>query len=106
MFDYLHYNGVEYQTKDTDRQTLDNYKIAVDQDSGHSFLWVEKYESEWQDDESAMFGGYLRQYNKHWEHCDNYTGGLRFYTIGENKEWIEYLAELKNGLLLTIERVK
>ena len=45
MFDNIQYQDQEYQTKDTPRQLLDNYKID---ELGQ--LWVEEYDSEWVED--------------------------------------------------------
>ena len=56
MFDELYYEGQKYQTKDTPRQLLDNYKID---ELGQ--LWVEEYDSEWNKDE-GLFGGSIRQF--------------------------------------------
>ena len=108
MFDHLHYEGHEYQTKDTPNQSLDNYKIEHDQDSGHIFLWREDYDAEWVEDE-GLFGGHLRQFNHRWVHCWDFDGNIRFYR--EDKErggwekdaWIEHSALFMDGRLLRIK---
>jgi hypothetical protein len=69
---------VQYQTKDTPLQTLDNYKIEQDQDSGHWRLWHEEYDAEWIEEE-GLFGGTLVQSNWRWVRCDDFDGEIRFY---------------------------
>ena len=98
MFDELHYDGYDYQTKDTPNQNLDKYKIENDQ------LWYQEYDSEWVEDE-GLFGGHLKQFNERWVHCKNFTGTIHIYR--ENKEkggwkndrWIEYTFLFINGTL-------
>jgi hypothetical protein len=102
MFDELHYEGQKYQTKDTPMQTLDTYKIEHDQCSGHFYLWHEEYESEWVDDEETFFGGYFKQYNKHWVCCHEFDGKIDFYRTEDNKTWIEYHSLFMNGQMLKI----
>lgn len=110
MFDYIHYEGQEYQTKDTPCQMLDKYKIDYNQDSGHLFLWHEDYDAEWVEEE-GLFGGHLRQFNERWVCCYDFDGLIRFYR--EDKEnggwkadnWIEYKALFMNGQMLKIERI-
>jgi hypothetical protein len=112
MFDYIHYQGEEYQTKNTPCQMLDKYKIDYDQDSGHLFLWHEDYDSEWVEEEGP-FGGHLRQFNERWVCCHDFDGLIRFYRAAlENKHeswkkdaWIEYKALFMNGQLLKIEKI-
>ena len=65
MFDYLLYEGYEYQSKDTPRQFCDRFKLEKDQVSGVLALWHENYDAEWVDDE-GLFGGTIRQFN-HWQ---------------------------------------
>lgn len=98
MFDTIHYEGHEYQTKDTPRQTLDHYKIEHDQ------LWHEDYDAEWVEGE-GLFGGHLRQFNQRWVQCNDFTGTINIYR--ENKEkggwkndqWIEHTFLFTNGLI-------
>ncbi len=51
MFDYLRFEGNEYQTKDTPNQLLDNYELK------DGFLYEEQYQSRWVDDENSLFKG-------------------------------------------------
>lgn len=102
MFDNLHYQGHEYQTKDTPAQMLDNYKIEQDQDSGHWYLWHEEYDSEWEEG-GGFFGGHLKQFNQRWVRCDDFDGVVDFYRgIDQNKTWIEYHALFMDGRMLKI----
>jgi hypothetical protein len=113
MFDELYYEGIKYQTKDTPKQSLDNYKIEVDQDSGHSYLWHEDYDVEWVESE-GIFGGSIRQFNERWVHCDDFSGKIRFYRSASNDKheswkrntWIEYEAIFENGQMTHIKQAK
>jgi len=106
MFDNLYYEGEEYQTKDTPNQALDKYKIETDQESGHQYLWVEEYDSEWHKDSEALFGGYLKQFNERWVRCDDFEGLIRFYKQTEDKKWKEYNALFMDGKILRIKEVE
>jgi len=111
MFDNLYYEGKEYQTKDTPRQALDKYKIEPDQDSGHQYLWVEEYDSDWVDDPEGFLGGYLKSSNERWVCCHEFDGNIVFYREDKDnggwKEdaWIEYSALFMDGKLLRIKEV-
>jgi hypothetical protein len=48
MFDYLHYKGHDYQSKDTPNQLMDKYELKE-----NGTLWVEEYDAEWVKDEGA-----------------------------------------------------
>lgn len=110
MFDYVHHENEVYQSKSTPNQALDNYYIEVDQYSGHTYLWVEEYDSEWIDGE-GLFGGSIRQFNERKVRCDDFDGLIYFYR--EDKEnggykkdaWIEYKALFMNGQLLKIVKL-
>ena len=101
MFDYLYYRGNQYQTKDTDAQLLDNYRIEDDR------LWHEKYDSEWQEGE-GIFGGGLLKSNERWVPCDDFDGLIRFYREDldrggyEAGDWIEYEALFMNGHMIKL----
>jgi hypothetical protein len=113
MFDYIHYEGKEYQTKDTPNQWLNNYKIEHDQDSGHQYLWREEHDSKWVEDE-GLFGGSIVEFNQRWVCCHEFDGNIRFYRPAlENKHeswkqdaWIEYSALFMDGKLLRIKEIK
>jgi hypothetical protein len=104
MFDWVEFEGNQYQSKDTPRQLCDNYKI-----DGLGQLWVEEYDAEWISDSTSLFGGHINQSNQHWAECRGFSGPLRFYR--EDKEsggyqanaWIEYLAEFKNGFMIDLK---
>jgi hypothetical protein len=103
MFDWVEFEGQQYQTKDTPNQLCDNYRI-----DGLGQLWVEEYDAEWISDSTSLFGGYINQSNQRWVECRDFTGPMRFYR--EDKEsggyqanaWIEYLAEFKNGFMIDL----
>ena len=101
MFDYLYYCGNQYQTKDTDAQLLDNYRIEDDR------LWHEKYDSEWQEGE-GIFGGGLRKWNERWVPCDDFDGLIRFYREDLDRggykadAWIEYQALFMDGHMIKL----
>ena len=86
MFDYIRFDGYEYQTKDTPNQLLDNYEIK------DGFLYEEQYVSEWIDDENSLFKGYLIKKNEKWVKNENFTGEIRFYRNldKEYKVWEEF----------------
>jgi hypothetical protein len=106
MFDYLNYEGHQYQTKGTPRQACDNYKIE------DGVLWYEEYDSEWVEGE-GLFGGHIRQFNERWVHVA-YTGKMRFYRSASDDKheswkrnaWIEYEAIFENGQMTHIKQVK
>lgn len=104
MFDNIEYQGRQYQTKDTPLQTLDNYKIEQDQDSGHWYLWHEEYDSEWVDsDENALFGGTFHQSNHRWVCCNDFDGEIRFYYYRSDENQEEYRALFMDGRMLKIK---
>jgi len=107
MFDWVEFEGNKYQSKDTPRQMLDQYKID---ELGR--LWVEEYDAEWINDASHLFGMYLDTKNHHWKWCDDFSGSLRFYR--ENQEqggysanaWIEYEALFKDGCMIDLKQTE
>ena len=101
MFDNIEYRGRQYQTKDTPLQTLDNYKIEQDQDSGHWRLWHEEYDSEWVEGE-GLFGGTIVQSNERWVCCDDFDGEIRFYYYRSIEDQEEYKALFMDGQMLKI----
>jgi hypothetical protein len=104
MFDHIEYRGREYQTKDTPEQSLDNYKIAQDQDSGHWYLWHEEYDSEWVEGE-GLFGGCIKQSNQRWVCCHDFDGEIRFYYYRSEEDQEEYRALFMDGQMLKIRVV-
>ena len=102
MFDNIEYRGRQYQTKDTPLQTLDNYRIEQDQDSGHWYLWHEEYDSEWVEDE-GLFGGTIHQSNHRWVCCDDFDGVIRFYWYRSEEDQEEYQALFMDGRMLKIK---
>jgi hypothetical protein len=102
MFDNIMYKGRQYQTKDTPLQTLDNYKIEQDQDSGHWRLWHKEYDSEWVEDE-GLFGGTIVQSNERWICCDDFDGVIRFYWYRSEEDQEVYEALFMDGRMLKIK---
>jgi hypothetical protein len=105
MFDLILYQGEQYQTKDTDAQLLDNYRIEDDQ------LWHEEYDSEWVDGE-GIFGGGLLKSNERWVLCDSFDGLIRFYREDQDRggykadAWIEYEALFMNGHMIKLTQTR
>lgn len=102
MFDYIRFDGEEYQTKDTPNQLLDNYEIK------DGFLYEETYDAEWVDDGSYLFGGFLDKKNKKWEKCENFTGEIRFYRHldKEYKIWEEFSAFFVKGEMKKLIKIE
>ena len=102
MFDYIRYNGHEYQTKDTPAQLLDYYDIHED-----GTLWHNNYDCEWVDEKGSLFGGYLRQFNERKEFCANFIGEIRFYRNLDKKHtiWEEYSAYFVNGTMRELHKI-
>ena len=103
MFDNIEYKGRQYQTKDTPLQTLDNYKIEQDQDSGHWYLWHEEYDSDFVASDDALFGGTIVQSNERWVCCDDFDGLIRFYYYRSEEDQEEYQALFMDGCMLKIK---
>ena len=107
MFDYIKYKGHEYQTKDTPVQWLDHYKIEVDQDSGHEYLWHEARTIKMLSDEDSPFGVRMESSNYRWECCHDFDGVIDFYrTEDKGDTWIEYHSLFMDGKLIKIEKVE
>ena len=106
MFDYIEFEGKEYQTKDTPRQLCDNYRI-----DDHGRLWEEQYDAEWVAGD-GLFGGHIHQSNQRWIECRDFTGPLRFYRedkeLGGHKKdaWVEWLAEFKCGQMINLKMLE
>jgi len=113
MFDYIRYRDEEYQTKDTPRQLLDNYKIELNQDDGHWYLWYEEYDGEWVKDDDAFLGGHIQQSNPRWVCCHEFDGNIRFYREAlesrreswQQNAWIEYQALFMDGRMIKIREI-
>lgn len=103
MFDYIRYKDIEYQTKDTPAQLLDNYEIRT-----VGSLWHEEYDIEVIEDDSLPLKIAWNQINKRWVFCSDFIGEIRFYRedteAGGYKanKWIEYSAYFYNGYLREI----
>jgi len=101
MFDYVQFQGEQYQSKDTPKQAMDNYKIEVDQESGQEYLWVEEYDSEYVEDEESFLGGHLKQFNERWVFLEDFDGLIKIYKQSDDKKkWITYKFLFMNGRMI------
>lgn len=104
MFDYLRYEGKQYQTKDTPQQCIDTYEIRGDE------LWWRKVEYEWVEKKDWIFSGHLNEVSHEWLFCDRFDGVIDFYREDkdnggwEKNAWIEYHALFNNGKMIKLER--
>lgn len=105
MFDYINYEGHEYQTKDTPEQGIENYEIRGNE------LWFRKVKREWCEEPETLFGGYLKEISHEWIFCKDYAGAIFFYREDtanggwKNSAWIEYKALFMDGKIIKIERI-
>jgi hypothetical protein len=101
MFDYIRYEGHDYQTKDTPAQALETYEIRGDE------LWYEDHDLEFIDVPGGLFGGYYDKINIEWKFLSDFDGAIRFYRQDEeNKdEWIEYKTLFMNGKMIKMEKI-
>ena len=101
MFDYVQYQGHQYQSKDTPKQLMYNYKIEHDQESGQEFLWWEDYDSEFIEDKDHWLGGYDRDYNHRWVFLEDFDGSIKIYRQSDDKKkWITYKFLFMNGRMI------
>lgn len=104
MFDWVEWQGQQYQTKDTPRQLCDNYRID---DRGQ--LWAEEYDAEFVKDPEHLFGAYIKQSNQRWTEVTDFTGPMRFYREDRDRggsrtdAWIEWQAEFKLGRMTELK---
>ena len=110
---------LEFQSKDTDRQALDNYEIT---EQGR--LMYEAYDVETVPEEErpnygkpeyetsplAKFCGMIRHVNQHWLDT-NFHGFITFYAgIGRHGEdgykWFEYKAKFTDGNLVELTKIE
>lgn len=114
-------NGLDYQTKDTPMQYLDQYEIRED-----GTLWHETYEIEDQSPRGKWLAenpgqpepkwdildwcGCGARVNKKWEQVTDFTGEVRFYTTLSKKHpydgWIEWSAYFVKGALREMNLVE
>lgn len=107
MFDWIEWEGQQYQTKDTPRQFCDHYRI-----SSCGELMVEEYDAEWVVDKDHFLGAYIEQKNKRWRECVEFSGIIRFYREDQergghaNNAWNEWEAEFKCGLMINLKLIE
>ena len=105
MFDYVQYEGKEYQSKDTPNQLCDRYKIERDHQNKLR-LYYEAYKAKWVNDDSTPLGHRLETWDHHWIHCDDFDGLIHFYRQDkEHDAWIEFKALFMDGVVLKIGKI-
>jgi hypothetical protein len=102
-------SGAEFQTKDIDGGTMDNYTITAD---GQLILHKVRYDEvkfwdrpyygkpEW-DSPLGKWVGSLKEVPVGDEPV-NFNGDLRFYTSLDDKKWYEFVATFKDGKVTEI----
>jgi hypothetical protein len=102
MFDYITFEGHQYQTKDTPEQSIADYEIRGNE------LWWRKVEFRWEEGDGHPFGGYLEEVSHEWIFCKDFDGCIRFYRAAlEDKQeswkqdaWIEYRTLFMDGKMI------
>ena len=106
MFDYIQYEGKEYQSKDTPNQLCDRYKIERDHQNKLR-LYHEAYKAEWIKNEKTISGYEMKTSDHRWEHCNDFDGVINFYRQDRPIEaWVEYKALFMNGVALKLEKIE
>lgn len=118
MFDYIRCKyplpvegtqDLQYQTKDTDSQYMDEYEIRED-----GTLWFLSKERECVDDDDAPLGFWIKTLSEEWKQ-EPITGEIVFYThwgpdrtpnTGFGQWWIEYSAYFVNGKLQSLNLIE
>ncbi len=97
-------NGLNFQTKDTPAQYLDNYEIRED-----GTLWHEAYDIEDKSDHSAKgfdrIRGICSRVNKRWE-PELLTGEIVFYEDSVELGWVEFSVYFVKGQLKQLETIR
>jgi len=94
MFDTVYYKGVTHQSKDTPSQSLAEYAIENED------LWFKNVKYQWVDNEKDLMGGHLDRVSENWEHLNDFSGQIIFYTDKE-----EYLALFWEGKMIKIKQL-
>ena len=112
MFDYLkcHYplpieglNDLQFQTKHTNAQFMDNYEIREDGSWWHEEYNIEDHSDPTKDGFGRLYGC-MTKVNKRWVQ-EIITGEIRFYTVHNNK-WLDFSAYFVEGKLNSIYLIK
>ena len=100
-------NALNYQTKDTDEQSIDNYEIRED-----GTLWHENYDSRCEDNKESPFGFSIHRDNLRWEQVF-INSEVQFYTMysvkdgqlvnSYNGRWLKWSANFVDGKLLELK---
>lgn len=104
-------NDLDYQTKDTPSQWMDQYEIQEDgalwhqtydiEDHSEAAKWIASNPGKELPNNLDSLGGCLSAVNKRWE-PENFTGQIRFYTFrhdNPDRGWIEWSAYFVDGKL-------
>jgi hypothetical protein len=96
-----------WQTKDTEAQYLENYKIDKDGQLWHEYREYKAEmpsESDQEEKGPLAFSGCLKTTLREWRK-ELFRGDIRFYTSGPNETWWEYSALFDDGKLISIKRI-
>jgi hypothetical protein len=105
MFDYFHYNGEEFQTKDLDN-ALYNYELRED-----GTLWREHFTIVLHSEPGTTLGSWAEYKDHHWVFEKSFDGSVQFYREDKGNggykanKWIEYKALFMDGKLLKLEKL-
>lgn len=91
---------IEYQTKDTDEQYLEEYKIDAE-----GRLWLNKKDRGWVVEKKQVLGGYNKLVSSEWVLQPDFRGDINFYGTDKNGKWWEYSALFKDGILIDMKAV-
>ena len=94
MFDYIRYDGKEYQTKDTPAQFMAEYEIRDDE------LWFNNVEHKWVENADDLFRGHLERVSSEWEHLTDFDGSILFYDTE-----VDYIALFWEGKMIRIKKL-
>jgi hypothetical protein len=93
---------LEFQSKSTPAQRLDNYVITAD-----GRLLHEDYDERWEDTEESPFGFYLHRENIRWVPVD-FRGELEIHEVVEQpdgtRKWYSYLFWFKDNRVADLQR--
>lgn len=95
-------NDLDYQTKDTPSQVLDNYEIRED-----GALWFRDYTVRVEDDPKSPVGITVHRENEVWKPVI-LTGEIRFYTTlqSDHTGWIEWSGYFERGILVRLNLIE
>lgn len=89
-------NAFVFQSKDTDAQYLDNYKIKAD-----GTLWHEQYDCRTEESNEAPLGFWVHRENQRWVQIQH-TGELEIHHLegdGFDGTWYSFQFWFRNGVV-------